>query len=676
LVLADRAGVVRLYYGGLLAYDDEQQSLPAWFEVRGEEVLVRVDDNNAAYPLTIDPWLQATKLTTSQGADYDYLGGSMAVSADGSTVIVGAEASSGSAPGASALYVYTRGESWVSTPLYTARLRADGAEHYYTSVAVSADGSVVVAGTYGEDGDNSAVYVFVRPSDGWRDATQTATLTASDAEDYDILGSSVALSADGGTLAAGTPTDDDFALRPGAVYLYERPMAGWVDAIETAKLIASDGQDGDNLGRSVALSADGSTLAAGAPDNDAGGENRGAIYVYVRLAGGWTTAKESAKLTASDGQRDDGLGYSVTLSADGGTLAAGAIGKDSRLGSVYLYERPANGWATTKEVAILTASDGADGDRLGISVALNADGDILAAGAPGYDAGGDDHGAVFVYQRQEGSWISTSDYNARLTGSDSENNDWLGISIALSADGGTLVTGTRYHDAGGINRGAAYLYERPPDGWITSVEDAKLTACDAEDDDNLGRSAGIDSSGTTLVAGAPYNDAGGTDRGAAYIYQRPITGWQGNTIFTAKLTAGDGEDEDYLGWSVALSADGDTLAVGAPYEDGAGSNRGAVYVYERPTGGWITTAAGIKLTASDAGDGDNLGRSVAISDDGGVIITGAPYYDAGGDNRGTTYVFVRPVGGWMTTIDSAKLIASDGEGGDQFGWSVALSGDG
>ena len=272
--------------------------------------------------------------------------------------------------------------------------------------------------------------------------------------------------------------------------------------------------------------------------------------------------------------------------------------------------------------------------------------------------------------------IRDRDYNARLTGSDSENDDWLGFSVALSADGGTLVSGALYHDAGGDDRGAAYLYERPGDGWATATEDAKLTACDGGDDDNLGRSAGIDSSGVTLVAGAPYNDAGGTDRGADYLYQRPATGWLGNAIFTAKLTASDGEDEDYLGWSVALSTDGNTLAVGAPYEDGAGSKRGAVYVYECPAGGWITTAAGIKLTASDAGDGDNLGRSVAISDDGRVIIAGAPYHDTGGTNLGMAYIFVRPTAVWQTATEEVKLTASDGEGGDHLGWSVALSGDG
>jgi hypothetical protein len=627
MALVDTGGVARLRYGGLLAHDAAGQALPAWFEACGERLLVRVDDAGASYPVMIDPWVQATKLTTSHGADGDRMGWAVAVSEDGGTVVVGVpyhHAGGGSDRGA--VFVYTRPGEWVTTPLYTAKL------------------------------------------------------TAADSADDDKLGWAVAVSGDGGTVVAGAPAHDG----RGTACVFVRPPGGWVDATQTAELTAEDGVDSDGLGGSVAVSEDGHTVVAGAPGADVvvGGSDRGAVYVFTRPAGGWADATDTAKLTASDGEDGDslgnGLGNSVAVSADGSTVIAGSPFNDveptgAARGAVYVYGRTAADWADATETAKLTAGNGEDGDMLGWSVAVSGDGRSVIAGAPGRDAGGSDRGSAYVYTLPPGGWPATGEFGTRLIAGDGENGDNLGLSLGVSSDGRTVIAGAYLNDASGSNRGAAYVYLRPVTGWPAGAltQDAKLTSGDGADGDFLGQSVAMSGDGETVTAGAPYNAGGGNMRGAAYVYAKP-GGWA-TTTETAKLTAGDGADRDHLGRSVALSGDGTTVVAGAHEDDG---RRGAAYVYTRPAGGWAATAAfSAKLTAADRLSGDELGFSVAVSGDGGTVIAGA-HGSPGGNEWGAAYVFVRPPTGWATSTETAKLTAADGWDYDQLGLSVAVDADG
>src|SRR5439155_1428560 len=145
----------------------------------------------------------------------------------------------------------------------------------------------------------------------------------------------------------------------GAAYVFVKPGGGWASGPETAKLTASDGAPGDELGQSVAVSGDGATVVAGAPATS----NQGAAYVFAKPGGGWASGPETAKLTASDGAPGDDLGRSVAVSGDGSTIAAGA--PDSSHGAAYVFVKPGGGWANASQTAKLTASDGAAGDRLG-----------------------------------------------------------------------------------------------------------------------------------------------------------------------------------------------------------------------------------------------------------------------------------------------------------------------
>jgi len=157
------------------------------------------------------------------------------------------------------------------------------------------------------------------------------------------------------------------------------------------------------------------------------------------------------------------------------------------------------------------------------------------------------------------------------------------------------------------------------------------------------------------------------DTGLAYpLYIDPV-------IQKAKLTAADGEANDYFGRSVAIS--GETVVVGVDFDDiGANSNQGSAYVFVRPESGWADMTQTAKLTASGGAASDYFGYSVAISGD--TVVAGSSNADIGANaDQGSAYVFVRPESGWADMTQTAKLTASDGAASDYWGISVAVSGD-
>jgi predicted amidohydrolase len=248
---------------------------------------------------------------------------------------------------------------------------------------------------------------------------------------------------------------------------------------------------------------------------------------------------------------------------------------------------------------------------------------------------------------------------AKLTASDAAGGDAFGCSVSISDD--TAVIGARWAShAGGWHAGSAYVFVRSGGVWM---QQAKLTASDAADFDEFGRSVSI--SGNTAVIGAAYdNHAGGADAGSAYVFVRSGEVWTQQ----AKLTASDATAEDYFGISVSIS--GDTAVIGAYGDAHAGGyyDAGSAYVFVRSGGVWTQQA---KLIASDAAAYDQFGWSVSIS--GQTAVIGARYDDhAGGTNAGSAYVFVRSGSVWKK---QAKLTASDAAAGDEFGIAVSISGD-
>ena len=463
--LAFRAadGRTVLRYGGLSATDAQGRELQAYLSLRGPSLMIRVNVHGARYPVRIDPFIQSAELIASDGAAGDELGDSVAVS--GSTIVAGA-------------------------PQHT------------------------VAG----HSDQGAVYVFSVPAGGgWKNATQTAELTASDGAAGDQLGYSVAFS--GSTIVAGAPGARAVTGLggEGAVYVFSAPTSGvWKNTTQTAELTASDGAAADELGSSVAISD--STIAASAPEHTvAGNGGQGAVYVFsASVSGRWQNSTQRAELTASDGAASDELGGSVAIS--GSTIAAAAgghtvAGHDGQ-GAVYAYSQPASGWKSAAQTAELTASDGAPGDGLGDSVAIS--GSTIAAGSMLHAVRtSSQQGAVYVFSAPAAGW-SNATQTAELTASNGAPGDGLGYSTAFS--GSTIVAGA-YGAAGeaGDQQGALYLFSQPASGWKSSTQTGELSASDAASGDELGYSVAIFD--TLVAAGAPERVTGtGKQQGSVYVF--------------------------------------------------------------------------------------------------------------------------------------------------------------
>ncbi len=259
----------------------------------------------------------------------------------------------------------------------------------------------------------------------------------------------------------------------------------------------------------------------------------------------------------------------------------------------------------------------------------------------------------------------------------------IGPQIQLTPDGG--IAGELFGTSAAIEGDVAVVGSINANGGTGVVrvferngggweEVAVLTASDGEASDYFGLR--VDLYDDTIVVGAPYADIGALiDRGAVYVFVRPEGGWVDATE-TAKLRITSSGVNDLFGRDVAIW--GDTIVAGAPLRNlGFNPDQGAVYVFVRPEGGWMDATQTARLTVSDADAQDNLGQSVDIAGD--TIVAGAANADNTAmdaeDGPGAAYVFIRPEGGWVNSTEAAKLTAGDGAAYDRFGFSVKL-GDG
>jgi len=407
----------------------------------------------------------------------------------------------------------------------------------------------------------------------------------------------------------------------------------------------------------------------------------------------FTDYTEQPKLTANDGEEGDWFGISVAL--DGDTALVGAPWDDDK-GSAYVFVRNGSDWLLE---AKLTASDGAEGDWFGISVAL--EGDTALVGAPWDDDNGTDSGSAYVFIRDGTTWSQ----EIKLTASDGAIGDRFANAVAL--DGNTALIGAYWDDDNGTDSGSAYVFVRNGDEWS---EQAKLIASDGAVEDRFASSVALN--GDTVLVGAPgddhnlddddrYNDK--INSGSAYVFVRSGTIWSEQ----AKLTASDGSKEEEFGISVAL--DGDTALVGTYGDENPvteensdsfllpsnlaeldmaevekaleNSNDNAVdyyfgsaYVFVRNGTTWNeqTKLRGEPLEVTEWWNSiddhvkkDYFGISLAL--DGDIALVGAWMRD----KKGAVYIFVNNGTTW---VKMAKVTASDGAEDDFFGAAVALSG--
>lgn len=340
-----------------------------------------------------------------------------------------------------------------------------------------------------------------------------------------------------------------------------------------------------------------------------------------------------AKLTSSNGKLGDDFGYSVA--ASGNTVVVGVAGLNFQNQMAYVFEKPASGWQDMTETAQLTPSDPSNTAEFGRVVAISGNTIVVGSGS-----------AAYVYVMPAGGWQNMTE-TAQLSG------PYAG-ELEVAINNNTIVFG-------GANPGNAYVFVRPASGWKSSSEpNATLVPPFYTPS---GESVGV--YGDTIAVGILGNFSG---EGTVYVYVKPVSGWQGTLDPTATLAASDGNFGDDLGTSVVV---GDGLIIaGAP---GHRQDRGAIYIFVEPPGGWRDTNERAELIAANS---LVLGYAISITENSQAVVGGAADTTVGSNQlQGAAYVFSEPSTGWQTTSKfAAELVASDGEPGYELGLSVSASG--
>jgi hypothetical protein len=403
------------------------------------------------------------------------------------------------------------------------------------------------------------------------------------------------------TLTATNPGSQSAVSTLQVIVLSQCPDGTWA---QQSKKTPSDEAASDGFGVGVAIS--GNTAIVGANGNDG---FTGAAYIFTRTSGVWT---QQQKLIASDGAGGSQFGVSVALSGD--TALIGAFNNGGK-GAAYVFTRSGTVWAEQQK---LTAADGVAGDLFGWRVGISADTAIVSA--YGRDEAATDSGAAYVFTRNGASWTQQQ----KLTASDAAATDRFGFSVAISGD--TAVLGAIYDSDLGNQSGSAYVFTRSGTAWS---QQQKLTAPDGGPNDEFGYSTAI--SGDTLIVGAWGDDYGTPtifNTGSAHVFTRTGTTWS----HQQKLTASDAGDQDFFGFSVAIS--GNTVMVGSARDDLTTGDEGSAYLFNRTAGVWTQKQ---KLTASDGANLDRFGTSVAVSSD--TALAGANLDDDKGLDSGSAYWF-------------------------------------
>ncbi|TNF66427.1 MAG: hypothetical protein EP298_09785, partial [Gammaproteobacteria bacterium] len=651
----------------------------------------------------------------------DGSGISMALNADGSRVVIGAwlNADAGAASGHVRIYDWD-GSAWNQVG---SDIDGEAAgDRSGASVSISEDGERIAIGAYLNDGngiDSGHVRIYDFNGTDW---AQIGGMDIDGEAAGDNSAVAVSLSADGARVAIGATLNGDGGAQSGHVRVYEL-----VSVLETlaytendpATIIhpefsVSDLDDTDMESATIAItsnfvsgedilnftntanitgiwSATTGVLTLIGTDTKAAYEAALASITYENISDNPSTSQRQVDFYVNDGDdqsnvatvniditaatdapelelidfeqlgadihgeaANDQSGWSVSANADGTRIAIGAhenAGNGALSGHVRIYELIAGVWAQMG-----ADIDGeAAGDRSGHSVSLNADGTRVAIGAISNADNGVNSGHVRIFEWDGSSW---NQLGVDIDGEDPANS--AGWSVDLNSDGTRVAIGANSNDDIGSNVGHVQIYEYNGTNWIQLGLDIDGEAVD----DESGSSVSFNASGTRVAIGATGNDAGGATSGHVRIYD-----WSGSSWVQVGADIDGEAADDESGYSIALSADGSRVAIGARFNDDGGANSGHVRVYELIAGVW--TQIGSDLDGEAAGD--QSGRSVSLSADGQRLAIGALYNDGNGADSGHVRVYDWDGSNWQQ-IGGMDI---DGEAlGDQSGISVSLSLDG
>jgi hypothetical protein len=577
-------------------------------------------------------WAQIGTDIIGKGNDDDF-GRSVSLSADGSRVAIGSPYeywTPGNDTGYVRIFEYTNGD-WAQIGMdIEGKIEHD---LFGSCVSLSSNGKRLAVGAPANNGSFSGnrryagqVRVFEYASGSW---TQIGSDINGESWD-DNSGTSVSLSSDGSRLAIGAPDAENDT---GHVRIFEYIGGSWAQI--GTDIIGED--EGDGFGTSVSLSADGSVVAIGGPSYDAYGESySGHVRMLKYINGDWKQINKDIAGTHSATY----AGQTLSLSADGGIVVIGTGPAANGNGSVRVFSN----YMKPQWSQIGTDIDGeSTEDESGASVSLSADGSRVAIGAPDNSGNGDDAGHVRIFENTGGNWSQI--------GGDIDGEDWedqSGRAISLSADGSRVAIGAPGNSGNGYQAGHVRVFEYNGGNWTQMGNDIDGEAAG----DLFGSCLSLSANGSRIAIGAPEHRVNGFIAGQVQTLQ------YNNGTWTKLGGVIDGEYGWYhIGRTVALSANGNRLAIGVAAWDSA-----FVQIFEYTNGSW-TQIGHIPMS----------GGSISLSEDGSKVAIGDEWDgDCSRRLSGLVRVFEYKAGSWTQIGEDINGEAF----GDYSGTSVSISANG
>jgi hypothetical protein len=397
------------------------------------------------------------------------------------------------------------------------------------------------------------------------------------------------------------------------------------DSITETKFQPSDIVNGARFGyRNVGISGNGLYVIAGAPNI---ASNYGKGYVFFYNGSNWV---QQADITNPDNNATNFAGK-VAINGDGNVAIFGQEGYNSYAGAAHVYTRSGTTWTHR---ARLTASDAAANDSFagyvpgGSTISVSKDGTYIIVGAQGEDTNGAQAGSSYIYTGSGSSWTE----QAILRSPGVTASDQFGYSVKINIDGTYAIIGSP--GAGpGTFRGSAYVYTRSGSTWSLQ---AQLSASDQADQDNLGQSVTISADGMYAAAGARYDDDSYDSSGSVYVFVRSGSTWSQQQ----KINLGNsGAIYNYFGSSIDMNEAGDLLLIGS---GGENTNQiGKARLYKRTGSTWAlikTIEASDDADTTGSGNITGFAQKVALSGNGNAVAVSA-YPDTDANTRGSVYVF-------------------------------------
>ncbi len=461
----------------------------------------------------------------------------------------------------------------------------------------------------------------------------TSVTSAADQFSYSAVPTIVSVSPNGGPPAGGTAVTITGTNFTGATAVNFGGTAAASFTVVNSTSITTTSPAGNNGTVDVTVTSSNGTSATSATDH----------FTYLSPK----ATQQGAKLVGSGFTGAANEGYAVAISADGNTAIIGGPQDSSGTGAFWIFSRSNGAWTQVGSKLVVTGAVAAA--QQGWSVALSGDGNTAIIGGNQDSAG---KGAAWVFTQSNGVWTQQA---SKLLPSDETGNGLFGSAVALSFNGNTAIIGGNADNA---NAGAAWVFTRNGSSW--AQQGNKLVANDETGNGSFGVSVAVSSDGNTAVIGGNNDNSA---NGAAWIFVQTAGVWGQVGL---KLTGSDATAGAKLGYSVALSADGNTALAGG-YADT--SNTGAAWVFTQSGGVW--TQVGSKLVGTGAVGAAEQGISVTLSGDGSTAALGG---NQDSSVNGAVWLFTQSGGVW--TQKGSKLFGSDNTGAAEQGTAVALSADG